>query len=103
MCLRVNLQSGDLPGFSPLMFLPIMCLPYLVLWLSLSWWWVIPLTFLYLSYLHNIKTRHENRRYATPPWPLLPPSVRHPLSSPSNLPPLLSSSPAPCLWRLTLA
>lgn len=99
MCLPLNLQSGDLPGFSPLMFLPIMCLPYLVLWLSLSWWWVIPLTFLYLSYLHNIKTRHENRRYAHL-FSASPTSDQYAIPSP---PPLTYPLPAPCPWRLTLA
>lgn len=106
MCVPVPLQSGDLPGFSPLMFLPIMCLPYLVLWLSLSWWWVIPLSFLYLSYLHNIKTRHENRRYVTPSFASDLLSRRHlvfaspipyqdaiPSLTPANLLPLPPSLP----------
>lgn len=55
-------QAGQLPAFSPLMFLPLMALPYAVIWLKLSAWWLLPASFLYLSYLHNIKTRRETRR-----------------------------------------
>jgi len=46
-------------AFSPLMFFPIMCLPYGVTYFKLSAYWVLPLTFFILSYLHNIKRRRD--------------------------------------------
>jgi hypothetical protein len=41
------------------MFFPIMCLPYGVSYFNLSAYWVLPLTFFVLSYLHNIKRRRD--------------------------------------------
>ena len=43
------------------MFLPIMILPYMVMFFKLSAWWVIPSSFLWLSYLHHQKVRFETK------------------------------------------
>ncbi|EWM20130.1 hypothetical protein Naga_101676g1 [Nannochloropsis gaditana] len=46
-------------AFTPLMFLPLMLLPYMIAYLRLSALWVLPLAFIWLSYLHNIKMRRD--------------------------------------------
>jgi hypothetical protein len=45
--------------FSPLMFFPLMVLPYGLAHFKVSPYYVLPLSFFWLSYLHNIKLRRD--------------------------------------------